>query len=233
MTGKVKCEFLKQIRKEMAEVNGIPYEPRECDHEGDCSGTCPFCEQEASTLLSELKKKEEQGVQIKTDIPSCALLDEMKEEMEHIKEMLSPTGSICIGDETVEQRMRRLQEEDIQRIMEEQIRTTMGIMMNDVLVSSYATMGSLIEDDAKEEYTTMDPLFEDAARLIVKENKASTSLLQRHFNMGYNRAGRLMDELEKAGIVSQAYGSRPRDVLIQDEESLERKINEYNEAVRK
>lgn len=218
MTGKEKCEFLKQIRKEMAEVNGIPYEPRECDHEGDCSGTCPFCEQEASTLLSELKKKEEQGAQIKTDIPSCALLDEMHKEQERIDEIQATTGGCCICDETDEQRMRRLQEEDVQRIMEEQMRPTMG---------------KVVFDDEPSSYTTMDSLFEDAARLIVKEKKASTSLLQRHFNMGYNRAGRLMDELEKAGIVGSALSIRPRDVLIQDEESLERKINEYNEAVRK
>ena len=117
MKGKEKCEFLKQIRKEMAEVNGIPYEPRECDHEGDCSGTCPFCEQEAATLLSELKKKEEQGNAIKTDIPSCALLDEMHKEQERIDEIQATTGGYCICDETDEQRTRRIQEEDIQLLV--------------------------------------------------------------------------------------------------------------------
>ena len=67
----------------------------------------------------------------------------------------------------------------------------------------------------------MDPLFEDAARLIVVQQSGSTSLIQRKFSIGYNRAGRLMDQLEKAGVVGQAHGSKPREVLIQDEMSLE------------
>ena len=67
----------------------------------------------------------------------------------------------------------------------------------------------------------LDPLFEDAARLIVVHQQGSTSLIQRKFAIGYNRAGRLMDQLEKAGIVGAAQGSKPRDVLISDEMSLE------------
>ena len=66
----------------------------------------------------------------------------------------------------------------------------------------------------------LDPLFEDAARLIVREQSGSTSLIQRKFAIGYNRAGRLMDQLEKAGVVGSAMGSKPREVMIQDEVSL-------------
>ena len=66
----------------------------------------------------------------------------------------------------------------------------------------------------------IDPLFEDAARLIVREQSGSTSLIQRKFAIGYNRAGRLMDQLEKAGVVGSAMGSKPREVMIQDENSL-------------
>ena len=66
----------------------------------------------------------------------------------------------------------------------------------------------------------LDPLFEDAARLIVREQSGSTSLVQRKFAIGYNRANRLMDQLEKAGVVGAAYGSKPREVMIQDENSL-------------
>ena len=69
--------------------------------------------------------------------------------------------------------------------------------------------------------THLDPLFEDAARLIVMKQDGSTSLIQRKFAIGYNRAGRLMDQLEKAGIVGAVHGSRPREVLIVDEISLE------------
>ena len=67
----------------------------------------------------------------------------------------------------------------------------------------------------------LDPLFEDAARLIVCEQSGSTSLIQRKFVIGYNRAGRLMNQLEKAGIVGQAYGSKPREVLVHDTFSLD------------
>ena len=66
----------------------------------------------------------------------------------------------------------------------------------------------------------LDPLFEEAARLIVINQSGSTSLIQRKFAIGYNRAGRLMDQLEKAGVVGAAMGSKPREVMIQDENSL-------------
>ena len=69
--------------------------------------------------------------------------------------------------------------------------------------------------------THLDPMFEDAARLIVQSGSGSTSLIQRKFSIGYNRAGRLMDLMEKAGVVGAAHGSKPREVLIQDEMSLE------------
>ncbi len=69
--------------------------------------------------------------------------------------------------------------------------------------------------------SSLDPLFEDAARKIVLTQQGSTSMIQRQFAIGYNRAGRLMDQMEKMGIVGAAQGSKPREVLIQDEESLE------------
>ena len=71
----------------------------------------------------------------------------------------------------------------------------------------------------------LDPLFEDAARLIVREQSGSTSLIQRKFAIGYNRAGRLMDQLEKAGVVGAAMGSKPREVMLQDENSLNNLLN--------
>lgn len=71
----------------------------------------------------------------------------------------------------------------------------------------------------------LDPLFEDAAMLIVSQQQGSTSLIQRKFSIGYNRAGRLMDQLEKAGIVGPAQGSKPRDVLCIDITDLEMKLS--------
>ncbi len=73
-----------------------------------------------------------------------------------------------------------------------------------------------------------DALFEEAARLIVVHQQGSTSLIQRKFSIGYNRAGRLMDQLEAAGIVGAAQGSKPREVFITDEYSLEKLLNSMN-----
>lgn len=66
-----------------------------------------------------------------------------------------------------------------------------------------------------------DELFKEAARLIVREQQGSTSLIQRKMNLGYNRAGRIMDQLEDAGIVGPPEGSKPRQVRITSLESLE------------
>ncbi len=67
---------------------------------------------------------------------------------------------------------------------------------------------------------SLDPYFEEAARAIVISQQGSTSMVQRRFSIGYNRAGRLMDQLEAAGIVGIAQGSKPREVLITDENTL-------------
>lgn len=68
-------------------------------------------------------------------------------------------------------------------------------------------------------------LFEDAARLIVYQQQGSTSLIQRKFAIGYNRAGRIMDQLEKAGIVGPAQGSKAREVFCVDITDLETRLN--------
>ena len=70
-----------------------------------------------------------------------------------------------------------------------------------------------------------DPLFDEAAKLIVLHQQGSTSLIQRKLKLGYNRAGRIVDQLEAAGIVGPFEGSKAREVLIQDEGSLERLLN--------
>lgn len=72
---------------------------------------------------------------------------------------------------------------------------------------------------------SLDPLFEQTARAIVISQQGSTSMIQRRFSIGYNRAGRIMEQMEKAGIVGAPQGSKPREVLVQDETSLENLIN--------
>ena len=67
-----------------------------------------------------------------------------------------------------------------------------------------------------------DIMFEDAAHVVVMNQQGSTSLLQRKLKLGYNRAGRIMDQLEEAGIVGPFEGSKARQVLYPDEVSLER-----------
>ncbi len=74
-----------------------------------------------------------------------------------------------------------------------------------------------------------DALFEDAARLIVSHQQGSTSLIQRKLKLGYNRAGRLIDQLEAAGIVGPFEGSKAREVLIKDELSLEQLLTGLRE----
>ena len=69
-----------------------------------------------------------------------------------------------------------------------------------------------------------DSMFEEVARYIVMNQAGSTSLIQRKFSIGYNRAGRLMDQLENAGIVGPARGAKPREVLIQDEFQLDQML---------
>ncbi len=76
--------------------------------------------------------------------------------------------------------------------------------------------GGAMDGDAK----NLDPFFDEVAHAVVASQQGSTSMVQRRFSIGYNRAGRLMDQLEKAGIVGKAQGAKPREVLLQDEASL-------------
>lgn len=65
-------------------------------------------------------------------------------------------------------------------------------------------------------------MFAEAARLLVIHQQGSTSMIQRKFSIGYNRAGRIVDQLEAAGILGPPDGSKPRQLLVQDEIQLER-----------
>ena len=76
-----------------------------------------------------------------------------------------------------------------------------------------------------------DAMFEDAARLIVMHQQGSTSLIQRKLKLGYNRAGRIIDQLEGAGIVGPFEGSKAREVLIPDDYALEQLLTEMNKKV--
>lgn len=93
------------------------------------------------------------------------------------------------------------------------------------LLPEYIGEGGESSSSGTVDLSDRDPLFDEAARLIVIQQQGSTSLIQRKFAIGYNRAGRLMDQLEAAGIVGPFEGSKARQVLIQDEYSLEQLLN--------
>ena len=86
------------------------------------------------------------------------------------------------------------------------------------------------EAEAKRDFDTndRDPLFEDAAHIIVQTQQGSTSLLQRKLKLGYNRAGRIIDQLEAAGIVGPFEGSKAREVRVANEMALEQFLKDLN-----
>ncbi len=78
-------------------------------------------------------------------------------------------------------------------------------------------------------YADLDDMFEEAARLIISQQHGSTSMVQRRLKLGYNRAGRIMDQLEQLGIVGPAQGSKPREVLVYDDMELTKFINDLRD----
>lgn len=93
------------------------------------------------------------------------------------------------------------------------------------LLPEYSGEGGEGSEVAEVDLRKRDEMFEEAARLVVMHQQGSTSLIQRKFSIGYNRAGRIMDQLEAAGIVGAFEGSKARQVLFVDEQSLEQFLN--------
>ena len=97
------------------------------------------------------------------------------------------------------------------------------------MLPEYTPEGS--DEIGEVDFAKRDAMFEDAARLIVRHQQGSTSLIQRKFSIGYNRAGRIIDQLEAANIVGPFEGSKARQVLFQDEYSLEQYLKDFLENV--
>lgn len=112
--------------------------------------------------------------------------------------------------------------ESIVKFISDQQGYTIPFYLPEVAESGADDMGG---DSNAVDLNHLDPMFEDVCHLIVATQQGSTSLIQRKFSIGYNRAGRLMDQLEKAGIVGPAQGSKPREVLCLDEMELDVKLS--------
>jgi len=97
-----------------------------------------------------------------------------------------------------------------------------------MMLPEYVGEGEASSSSKEYDADNRDPMFEDAARLIVMHQQGSTSLIQRKMKLGYNRAGRIIDQLEAAGIVGPFEGSKAREVLYPDEYSLERYLETLN-----
>tara|TARA_R110002050_G_scaffold141251_2_gene266307 strand:- start:15197 stop:17725 length:2529 start_codon:yes stop_codon:yes gene_type:complete len=93
-----------------------------------------------------------------------------------------------------------------------------AFLLPEFVGESSTSQGSMADEDR-------DVLFNDAASIVVQHQQGSASLLQRRLKLGYNRAGRIIDQLEAAGIIGPFSGSKARDVLIPDEMSLAQKLN--------
>ena len=110
--------------------------------------------------------------------------------------------------------------EEVENIVEsihEQIGYSEAYPLPEYIPDGDAIAGAITQGNER------DPLFEEAARFIVTSNTASTSSLQRRWSIGYNRAGKIMDQMEAAGIVGPASGAKPRQVLV-DSLQLERML---------
>ncbi|MCU4155596.1 DNA translocase FtsK 4TM domain-containing protein [Carboxylicivirga sp. A043] len=96
------------------------------------------------------------------------------------------------------------------------------------LLPEYVGENSTDQAAGEVDLSKRDAMFEEAARVVVANQSGSTSLIQRRFSIGYNRAGRIIDQLEAAGIVGPFEGSKARQVLIPDELELEKHLSQFN-----
>ena len=102
-TGKKTCEKLKDLRKQVAEANGIEYEPAECTYEGDCPGTCPRCDAELADLQRQLDEKEARGEEIvygDGTMSVSVLTEEVPKDLKEDEYSYPETGYTLMGDIT-------------------------------------------------------------------------------------------------------------------------------------
>jgi hypothetical protein len=183
MKGKDKCEFLKGIRKRMAELNGIPYEPRECTYEGDCTGTCPFCEKEAADLMAELKKREAEGVEIQTDDFCIEAINIMHREPDSLPDnMLEKLANPDTRTEAYKEWESLLIEQEIKRSQEpKQLRGSLVNTSEEDIDLAFPPLPNIDEEQMMSIIANSQPLTGDISipyEELSEEDKETRALLQ-------------------------------------------------------
>lgn len=183
MKGKDKCEFLKGIRKRMAELNGIPYEPRECTYEGDCTGTCPFCEKEAADLMAELKKREAEGVEIQTDDFCIEAINIMHREPNSLPDyLLEKLANPDTRTEVYKEWESLLIEQEIKRSQEpKQLRGSLVNTSEEDIDLAFPPLPNIDEEQMMSIIANSQPLTGDISipyEELSEEDKESRALLQ-------------------------------------------------------
>lgn len=183
MKGKDKCEFLKGIRKRMAELNGIPYEPRECTYEGDCTGTCPFCEKEAADLMAELKKREAEGVEIQTDDFCIEAINIMHREPDSLPDnMLEKLANPDTRTEAYKEWESLLIEQETKRSQEpKQLRGSLVNTSEEDIDLAFPPLPNIDEEQMMSIIANSQPLTGDISipyEELSEEDKETRALLQ-------------------------------------------------------
>jgi hypothetical protein len=183
MKGKDKCEFLKGIRKRMAELNGIPYEPRECTDEGDCTGTCPFCEKEAADLMAELKKREAEGVEIQTDDFCIEAINIMHREPNSLPDyLLEKLANPDTRTEAYKEWESLLIEQEIKRSQEpKQLRGSLVNTSEEDIDLAFPPLPNIDEEQMMSIIANSQPLTGDISipyEELSEEDKETRALLQ-------------------------------------------------------
>ena len=183
MKGKDKCEFLKGIRKRMAELNGIPYEPRECTYEGDCTGTCPFCEKEAADLMAELKKRKAEGVEIQTDDFCIEAINIMHREPDSLPDnMLEKLANPDTRTEAYKEWESLITEQEIKRSQEpKQLRGSLVNTSEEDIDLAFPPLPNIDEEQMMSIIANSQPLTGDISipyEELSEEDKETRALLQ-------------------------------------------------------
>ena len=110
-----------------------------------------------------------------------------------------------------------LSDHDTKRLIEFLKKSEIKVEYTKEVTNKYTTKANAVAGSSQED---LDDLFEDAVRMAVKYKKASASLMQRKLSVGYARAARILDQLERAGVVGPGQGAKPRDILISDADSF-------------